>query len=158
MSLFNERVLMGRKESNQTKTNGSLMKVENIAECSPWSILQYIWPALRNNWSWKPIFGLIESGNFTQVLLYLLASWVIFHVLFCCLLLFFFKINFFQNFFQECHLSVKQIRSTSGLAFYRAWSLFFVFVALRPMSTAMVIAGRSVHLTTLFPGQAWASG
>ena len=30
----------------------------------------------------------------------------------------------------------------------------FVFVALRPMSTAMVIAGRSVHLTTLFPGQA----
>ena len=30
----------------------------------------------------------------------------------------------------------------------------FVFVALRPMSTAMVLAGRSVHLTTLFPGQA----
>ena len=30
----------------------------------------------------------------------------------------------------------------------------FVIVALRPMSTAMVIAGRSVHLTTLFPGQA----
>ena len=29
-----------------------------------------------------------------------------------------------------------------------------VFVALRPMSTAMVIAGRSVYLTTLFPGQA----
>ena len=39
-------------------------------------------------------------------------------------------------------------------------SSFFVamvvvgFVALRPKSTAMVIAGRSVHLTTLFPGQA----
>ena len=32
--------------------------------------------------------------------------------------------------------------------------ILFVFVALRPMSTAMVIAGRSVHLTTLFPGQA----
>ena len=30
----------------------------------------------------------------------------------------------------------------------------FVFVALHPKSTAMVIAGRSVHLTTLFPGQA----
>ena len=29
-----------------------------------------------------------------------------------------------------------------------------LFVALRPMSTAMVNAGRSVHLTTLFPGQA----
>ena len=28
------------------------------------------------------------------------------------------------------------------------------FVALRPTSTAMVIAGRLVHLTTLFPGQA----
>ena len=28
------------------------------------------------------------------------------------------------------------------------------FVALRPKSTAMVMAGRSVHLTTLFPGQA----
>ena len=28
------------------------------------------------------------------------------------------------------------------------------FVALRPKSTAMVIAGRSVHLTTLFPEQA----
>ena len=28
------------------------------------------------------------------------------------------------------------------------------FAALRPTSTAMVIAGRSVHLTTLFPGQA----
>ena len=28
------------------------------------------------------------------------------------------------------------------------------FVALRPKSTSMVIAGRSVHLTTLFPGQA----
>ena len=30
----------------------------------------------------------------------------------------------------------------------------FVFVALRPKSTAMVIAGRSVHLSTLFPGRA----
>ena len=29
-----------------------------------------------------------------------------------------------------------------------------VIVALRPMSTAMVIAGRSVHLNTLFPLQA----
>ena len=38
------------------------------------------------------------------------------------------------------------------------WCLFVCFVALRPKSTAMVIAGRSVHLTTLFPGQAWTSG
>ena len=33
-------------------------------------------------------------------------------------------------------------------------SLFVCFVALRPKSRAMVMAGRSVHLTTLFPGQA----
>ena len=32
--------------------------------------------------------------------------------------------------------------------------LFVCLVALRPKSTAMVIAGGSVHLTTLFPGQA----
>ena len=32
--------------------------------------------------------------------------------------------------------------------------VFVCFVALRPKSTAMVIAGQSVHLTTLFPGQA----
>ena len=37
-------------------TNGSLMKVKSIAESSPWSILQYFWPALSNNISWKPIF------------------------------------------------------------------------------------------------------
>ena len=36
----------------------------------------------------------------------------------------------------------------------RSLVCLFAFVALRPMSTAMVIAGRSVHLTTLFPGQA----
>ena len=38
----------------------------------------------------------------------------------------------------------------------RFWFDFWLvgFVALRPKSTAMVIAGRSVHLTTLFPGQA----
>ena len=33
-------------------------------------------------------------------------------------------------------------------------SRFVCFVALRPKSTAMVMAGQSVHLTTLFPGQA----
>ena len=34
------------------------------------------------------------------------------------------------------------------------YTVDFAFVALRPKSTAMVIAGRSVHLTTLF---SWAS-
>ena len=32
--------------------------------------------------------------------------------------------------------------------------LFVCFVALHPKSTAMVMAGRSVHLATLLPGQA----
>ena len=32
--------------------------------------------------------------------------------------------------------------------------LFVCLVALSPKSTAMVMAGQSVHLTTLFPGQA----
>ena len=41
---------------------------------------------------------------------------------------------------------------------YCSFVCLFVFVALRPKSTAMVIAGRSVHLTTLFPGQARTSG
>ena len=46
------------------------MKVESIAECSKGSILQYFWPALSDNWAWKPIWGLFESGPFTQALLY----------------------------------------------------------------------------------------
>ena len=45
--------------------NGSLMKVKRIAECSTWSILQYFWPAIRDNWPWKPIFCLFERGRFT---------------------------------------------------------------------------------------------
>ena len=80
-------------------TFDSLMNVESIAECSTWSswkycrmlhleqlkvlqnatlgavesiaesILQFFWSALSDNWYWKPIFGLFESGSFTQVLL-----------------------------------------------------------------------------------------
>ena len=37
-------VLSGHSKIDETKiliTNGSLMQVESIAECSPWSILQY---------------------------------------------------------------------------------------------------------------------
>ena len=49
--------------------NGSLMKIESITKCSPWSILQYFWPAL-SNLVLKNIFGLFESGRFRQVLLY----------------------------------------------------------------------------------------
>ena len=42
----------------------------------------------------------------------------------------------------------------TALLVYFRHRFLFVFIALRPMSTTMVIAGRSVHLTTLFPGQA----
>ena len=50
------------------------MKVESIAECSLWSILQYFWPALSDNWSWKSFFGLLEKGRFTKVLLYMVRK------------------------------------------------------------------------------------
>ena len=50
--------------------------------------------------------------------------------------------------------SVGDIRANEPLFYFDIDCLFVCFVALRPMSTAMVIAGRSVHLTTLFPGQA----
>ena len=39
-----KHVLSGHSKIDKAKflmTNGSLMKVESIAECSPWSILQY---------------------------------------------------------------------------------------------------------------------
>ena len=45
-------VLSGNSKIDKTKilmTNGSLMKVESIAECSPWSILLYFGPALSDN-------------------------------------------------------------------------------------------------------------
>ena len=64
-------VLRDHSKIDKTKilmTNGSLMKVESIAECSPWSILQYF-DLHCDNWSWKPSFGLFESGHFRQVLL-----------------------------------------------------------------------------------------
>ena len=69
-------VLSGHSKIDKTEilmTNGSLMKVKSIAECSPWSILQYFWPALSNNWCWKPIFGLYENGcldRFSFILFY----------------------------------------------------------------------------------------
>ena len=45
-NLYTEKpVLNSHSKKDKTKilmTNGSLMKVKSIAECSPWSILQYI--------------------------------------------------------------------------------------------------------------------
>ena len=65
-----KRLLKNRQNKDLNDKWNSLMKVESIAECSPWNILQYFEPALSDNWSWKPIFYLFESGRFTQVLLY----------------------------------------------------------------------------------------
>ena len=68
-------VLSGLSKIDKTKflmTNGSLMEVESIAECSHWIILQYFWPALSDNRSWKPILVFFLSGRLRQVLLYLL--------------------------------------------------------------------------------------
>ena len=68
-----EPALSGHSKIDKTKilmTIGSLMKVTSIAECSLWSILQYFWPALSDNWSWKLIFVLFESDCYGQVLLY----------------------------------------------------------------------------------------
>ena len=67
----------------------------------------------------------------------------------------------FYCFFEDFNCEFTQIRCLSRVlcTFYRnkcpevvGWLVGFV--ALRPKSTVMVIAGRSVHLTTLFPGQA----
>ena len=67
-------VLSSRLKIDKAKIllkNGSLIKVESSAECSPWSILQYFWPALSHNQYWKPIFMFVLSGRLRQVLLYL---------------------------------------------------------------------------------------
>ena len=61
---------------------------------------------------------------------------------------------------KTCHQRVANIKGADQPEFLLCLISPFVvrflvgFVALRPKSTAMVIAGRSVHLTTLFPGQA----
>ena len=46
------------------------MKFESIAECSPWSILQYFRPSLSYQLLLSSLFCLFLSGSFTQVLLY----------------------------------------------------------------------------------------
>ena len=52
--------------------NGSLMKVESIAECSPRNILQHFWPAFTcsDNRSWKTVLVYFLSGRLRRVLLY----------------------------------------------------------------------------------------
>ena len=52
------------------KTNYCLMQVKSIAECSPWSILQYFRPSLGCHLSLILLFCLFLSSCFTQILLY----------------------------------------------------------------------------------------
>ena len=54
----------------------------------------------------------------------------------------------------KCILCSRLCVENSFIIMLHFMILFVCFVALRPKSTAMVIAGRSVHLTTLFPVQA----
>ena len=51
-------------------------------------------------------------------------------------------------------LEVIQRRNNNVSQLVYTLILFVCFVALRPKSAAMVMLGGSVHLTTLFPGQA----
>ena len=46
------------------------------------------------------------------------------------------------------------IKNDSSFTISNVISFFFFFFALRSKSTDIVMAGRSVHLATLFPGQA----
>ena len=46
------------------------MQVKSIAECSPWSILQYFQPSLSYHLSLRSLFCLFLSGRLRQVLLY----------------------------------------------------------------------------------------
>ena len=57
-------------KTNVLMENGSLMKDESNAECSPWSILQHFLPALSDNRYWKPVLVFFSSGRLRQVLLY----------------------------------------------------------------------------------------
>ena len=68
--------------------NGSLMKVESIAECSRWSILQYFRPSLSDNLYSKTISVFFLSGRLRQVLLYFIScvsnKWFCFQKHFGC--------------------------------------------------------------------------
>ena len=78
-------VLSDHSKIDKTKVlmaNGSFMKVESIEKCTPWSILQYFWPALRDDRYLKPIlvFSLIGCIIFMIFLvilsyLFLAALW-----------------------------------------------------------------------------------
>ena len=55
---------------------------------------------------------------------------------------------------RACNALNTMSSDTATAAVVSMFCLFVCSVALRTKSIAMIIAGRSVHLTTLFPGQA----
>ena len=70
----------------------------------------------------------------------------------------------FQNCFSEENIIILSLNTVMPIivmvwlskmtqCLHRRIFLFVWFVAFRPKSTAMVMVGRSVHVTTLFPGQ-----
>ena len=109
-------VLSGHSKIDKTKilkTNGSLMKVESIAECSPWSVQQYFWPALSNNRSWKPILVFFLSDRLRQVLLYIFTfqcSWYS-----QCQILYLTILS--DNQFPICHPNLAMSTKDSAIAF-----------------------------------------
>ena len=56
--------------------------------------------------------------------------------------------------YNNIHICIVMLSYRCTICMLEVGWLLVGFVALRPKSTAMVIAGQSVHLTTLFPGQA----
>ena len=76
------------------------------------------------------LFSFLRLGSFV------VDSWFIFAPIDCE------GSVFVMQFFVSFLYSEKQLKDIN--------ILLFCFVAFRPKSTAMVIAGRSVHLTTLF--------
>ena len=85
---------------------------------------------IKSHFMRKPIYASIKSAdwcvlvhvcNLISINIIISSPSGKFCHVFCCLLILF-KINFSEKFFQEYHLSVKQIGSRSGPTFCRAWS------------------------------------
>ena len=70
------KTCLKRSRKKNTKmvfnTDYRLMQVKYIAECSPWSILQYIRPSLSYRFPFKTFVLSILSGRLRQVLLYII--------------------------------------------------------------------------------------
>ena len=72
----------------------------------------------------------------------------------CCAVLASNKKDFLQTKKSLAFIEFREAYKCTSAIHFGNCKMFVYLVALRPKSTAMVMAGRSVHLTTLFPGQA----